>query len=362
MLVQLAHQLALHAILVIPLLLLLLLPRVATGAACPGDLNGDGQVTIDEIITIVNAALLGCEGAAGAVVVGCPGDLNGDGMVTINEIILAIRSALDGCPATPTPTASPTTTPPPSTATATSTETATRTPTVTAMTTPTETATRTPTVTATTRPTVTATTTPTATAMSTPTATGTSTPTETVTTGPTATATTTPTACPYTFADDTLSIGKTCAFSGAFNADPACTSGLAVLLLGDSKLISAAIVAPLEPDQPLAVEGAVTSATSATLQSYTVGTDPTPHPITGTMELQDGGGRLIINLDTPLPFWIGVPTCTIEYYDGTFTEVFVRLDHGSSSPAALFTLETACPHAAAGGQRAEGNPSPSRTA
>jgi len=29
-------------------------------AACPGDLNGDGKVTIDEIVTVVNAALNGC--------------------------------------------------------------------------------------------------------------------------------------------------------------------------------------------------------------------------------------------------------------------------------------------------------------
>ncbi len=50
----------------------------------------------------------------------CPGDLNGDGAVTINEIIVAVNSALNGCslpsptPPTsgsPTRTAKPTTTP-----------------------------------------------------------------------------------------------------------------------------------------------------------------------------------------------------------------------------------------------------------
>jgi hypothetical protein len=275
MLVQLARQRALHAILVIPLLLLLLLPHVATGAACAGDLDGDDKVTIDEIVTIVNAALLGCAGAGGAVVVGCPGDVNGDGMVTINEIILAIRSALDGCPVTPTPTASPTSTPPPPTATARPTETATSAPTVTA----------------------------------------TTTPTETVTTTPSATATTTQTTCPFTFADN---MSSACVYSGTFNADPTCSVGLMAFLLGDGQFI----IAELGTIPLLALDGTVTSATSATLQSYTVGTDPTPHPITGTMELQDGGGTLIISLDTPLPFSIGVPTCTIESYDGTFTEVF----------------------------------------
>ncbi len=33
----------------------------------------------------------------------CPGDLNGDRMVTIDELISAVKAALSGCPATPTP-------------------------------------------------------------------------------------------------------------------------------------------------------------------------------------------------------------------------------------------------------------------
>ena len=43
----------------------------------------------------------------GAFAQECPGDLNGDGQVAINEIITAVNSALNGCsvvpPATPTP-------------------------------------------------------------------------------------------------------------------------------------------------------------------------------------------------------------------------------------------------------------------
>ena len=50
----------------------------------------------------------------------CPGDLNGDGAVTVNEIIVAVSASLNGCPlpsptppaeACPTPTATPATTP-----------------------------------------------------------------------------------------------------------------------------------------------------------------------------------------------------------------------------------------------------------
>jgi hypothetical protein len=32
----------------------------ASSAQCDGDLNGDGQVTIDEILRVVNSALMGC--------------------------------------------------------------------------------------------------------------------------------------------------------------------------------------------------------------------------------------------------------------------------------------------------------------
>lgn len=32
------------------------------------------------------------------IVVTCPGDSNGDGMVTIDELIRAVNASLDGCP------------------------------------------------------------------------------------------------------------------------------------------------------------------------------------------------------------------------------------------------------------------------
>ncbi len=56
---------------------------------CLGDCGGDGEVTVDEIITMVNIAL------GSQPVSSCPvGDANGDGEVTIDEIIQAVNSLL----------------------------------------------------------------------------------------------------------------------------------------------------------------------------------------------------------------------------------------------------------------------------
>lgn len=69
-------------------------PVPPTPAACPGDCNGDGEVTVDEIVTGVNIAL----GLASSQV--CPAmDTNGDEQVTIDELLQAVNAALFGCPA-----------------------------------------------------------------------------------------------------------------------------------------------------------------------------------------------------------------------------------------------------------------------
>jgi hypothetical protein len=76
--------------------------------ACPGDCNGDGKVTVDELVRAVSGAL-GTGTACSA------DDLDGDGTISITELVAAVNAALNGCPATPTPTASmrPTATFPP---------------------------------------------------------------------------------------------------------------------------------------------------------------------------------------------------------------------------------------------------------
>jgi hypothetical protein len=59
---------------------------------CEGDCNGNGVVTVDELVSIVNLAL------AQGVSVWCPAvDANDSGTVTIEELIGAVDRALTGC-------------------------------------------------------------------------------------------------------------------------------------------------------------------------------------------------------------------------------------------------------------------------
>jgi hypothetical protein len=59
---------------------------------CAGDCDGDGTVTVAEIIRLVRVAL------ALAALESCPaGDRDGNGAITIDEIVAAVRSALSGC-------------------------------------------------------------------------------------------------------------------------------------------------------------------------------------------------------------------------------------------------------------------------
>jgi hypothetical protein len=58
---------------------------------CVGDCNGEGRVTVDELVRGVNLAL-------GTPTAECPAfDRNGDGLVTIDELVRAVNSALNGC-------------------------------------------------------------------------------------------------------------------------------------------------------------------------------------------------------------------------------------------------------------------------
>jgi len=60
--------------------------------SCVGDCDGDGAVTVDEIVFMVDVAL-------GIVDIGsCDrADANSDGDVTVDEITSAVTNALDGC-------------------------------------------------------------------------------------------------------------------------------------------------------------------------------------------------------------------------------------------------------------------------
>jgi hypothetical protein len=63
-----------------------------TPPPCPGDCNGDGAVSINELITAVNIS------AGSTPLDACPAaDRNGNGRVTIDELIAAVNVAAGGC-------------------------------------------------------------------------------------------------------------------------------------------------------------------------------------------------------------------------------------------------------------------------
>ncbi len=76
---------------------------VSTFGGCTGDCNGDGMVSINELILGVNIDL----GSQPASM--CPPFQNAQGMVNIAQLIKGVNNALNGCGggATPTPTATP---------------------------------------------------------------------------------------------------------------------------------------------------------------------------------------------------------------------------------------------------------------
>jgi len=63
-----------------------------TPIPCVGDCDNSGQVTVDEILTLVNIAL------GNADVSTClAGDANHDNQITVDEILTAVNNALNVC-------------------------------------------------------------------------------------------------------------------------------------------------------------------------------------------------------------------------------------------------------------------------
>lgn len=63
------------------------------GPGCIGDCDGDGEVTVDNIIVMVNIAL-----ETQPISACTAGDANRDTLITVDEIVTAVNSALNGCP------------------------------------------------------------------------------------------------------------------------------------------------------------------------------------------------------------------------------------------------------------------------
>ncbi len=79
-----------------------LCPVLVAAVVCGGDCDGDGEVTVTELVTAVNIAL-----ESSPVAVCVPVDVNADGTVAVNEVVAAVNNALSGCPQADTPTPSP---------------------------------------------------------------------------------------------------------------------------------------------------------------------------------------------------------------------------------------------------------------
>jgi hypothetical protein len=79
---------------------------------CVGDCNGDGSVTVDELLTLVNMAL-GSQTQLSACPQGIPPNIYHVSQVDVAGIIQAVNNALNGCPVLQTPTPSPTCAPTP---------------------------------------------------------------------------------------------------------------------------------------------------------------------------------------------------------------------------------------------------------
>jgi YVTN family beta-propeller protein len=65
-----------------------------TVARCSGDCEGDGVVTIADLLKLVNISL-GIRPVSDCL----SGDVDGDGKITIDEVLRAVNAALSGCPA-----------------------------------------------------------------------------------------------------------------------------------------------------------------------------------------------------------------------------------------------------------------------
>ena len=76
---------------------------VAAAPACVGDCGEDGEVTVNELISMVDGAL----GSSVEVSACVAGDADSDGTIGITEILTGVNNALNGCGVGPTPTPTP---------------------------------------------------------------------------------------------------------------------------------------------------------------------------------------------------------------------------------------------------------------
>ena len=66
--------------------------QTTPASGCAADCNGNGALSITELIAAVNVAL-----GTAPVTTCSAADTNGDGSVRVNELVAAVNSALQGC-------------------------------------------------------------------------------------------------------------------------------------------------------------------------------------------------------------------------------------------------------------------------
>jgi hypothetical protein len=117
-----------------------------------------------------------------------------------------------------------------------------------------------------------------------------------------------------------------CDYFGPFNSDPSCPTDLEALFAGDGSILGVGI----GTEDIITLVATVTSATSASLFAYTIGSDTTLLDVSGTVELQQDGRVLVIAPDSP-PFDIADNNgqCAFVQYAGTYEGVL----SGTAAPA-----------------------------
>jgi hypothetical protein len=69
------------------------LAAAQTRPGCAGDCDGDGEVTVNELVTAVGIGL-----AVRPIEACPPADVDSSGTVEVGELVRAVRAALEGCP------------------------------------------------------------------------------------------------------------------------------------------------------------------------------------------------------------------------------------------------------------------------
>lgn len=69
-----------------------------TSLPCAGDCDGDGRVTVDEVVRLVRCVVYPCLDIPAASSNAECADGNGSGQIEVNELVTAVNNALRGCP------------------------------------------------------------------------------------------------------------------------------------------------------------------------------------------------------------------------------------------------------------------------